>query len=344
MRLKGIRKDAHGIRAYVRVGSVQKEKRFPFETPLKTIHAWRDETRVTLRKGQPAKIGSGTIAADVARYLLQVKSMPTYAQRADHLALWLAALGPHTLRSVLTPDRIREVLHAWRGSGLSAATCNKRRSALMHLFSVLDGKDARNPVRAVPKFQVTDPMPRGRDPHVIDAALLKAPICRTRACARVMLWTGMRPVELARAKPEDVDLERRIVIVRTAKGGRVRVVPLTDQGIDAWREFAAAGCWEEPDNSTPTKKRNQPRKHLQKRIPDMAPMGRLLKQWTGMPDLRIYDLRHSYGTALARAQTRLDVIGSLMGHSTLDLTRRYTLAAVTPDALEATKRLGVKRG
>lgn len=250
--------------------------------------------------------------------------MSTVEERARHLTLWKAALGAYVPRADITSADIRTVLQDWRLNGLSAATCNKRRTALMHLWSVLDGKGASNPVRDVRKFRVSDPVPRGHDPHAIDAKLKAAPRCRSRACCRVMLWTGMRPVELQRAQPDDVNFTTRTAVVRTAKGGRTRVIGLTPQAVAAWREFEDADCWQD--------------------MPQAAPMNRLLKKWTGIGELRVYDLRHSYGTALARRQTRLDVIGSLMGHSTLELTKRYTLAAVTPDAAAATKKLAVKAG
>lgn len=249
--------------------------------------------------------------------------MPTYAERVRHLDLWLAELGAHTKRSDVTVGDIRAVLQQWRASGLEPATCNKRRTALMHLWSVLDGKGASNPVRGVKKFRAADPLPRGRDPHVIDAALKARPASRTRACCRVLLWTGMRPVELDRAQPEDVDLKQKTAIVRTAKGGRTRVIPLTSQAVSAWKEFDRLECWGN--------------------VPQAAPMNRLLKRWTGL-ELRIYDLRHSYGTALAMRETRLDVIGALMGHSTLELTKRYTLAALSAGAQSATRKLARKAG
>lgn len=317
--MAGIKKDRYGLRAYVKVGHVQREKRFPAGTPLKTLQAWRDEARVALRKMHPPTGLQGTLADDVVRYLAQVRSMPTYEQRSSHLALWKAALGAGTVRSTITAADIRTVLQTWRAEH-GPATCNKRRSALMHLYSVLDGKGASNPVRDVPKFTEPPPLPRGRDPHAIDKLLKAAAPGRIRACCRVMLWTGMRPFELQQAQRDDIDLEHGTAIVRTAKGGRVRVIPLTPQAISAWKEFSREGCWGH--------------------VPQAAPMGRWLKQKTGIADLRVYDLRHSYGTALARRETRLDVIGSLMGHSTLELTKRYTLAALSPDALAATARLG----
>lgn len=319
---KGIRRDRYGLRAYVKVGGVQREKRFAPDTSLKTIAAWRDEMRVSLRAIKQQAPASGTLAADLRRYLRQVSAMPTFEQRRQHLEAWMDELGAATLRHTITPEQIRAVLQAWRAR-FGPATCNKRRTALMHLWTVLDGKGARNPVRDVGKFRVEDPVPRGRDPHTIDAALLTAQHSRSRAACRVMLWTGARPEELNRAVPDDWDHASRTLVLRTAKGGRTRVIPLTDQATDALVEFDNEDAWQ--------------------RVPKAAPLGRWLKLRAGIPGLRVYDLRHSYGTALARRGTRLDVIAALMGHSTLELTRRYTLAAVTPDAAEATAKLAQKR-
>lgn len=320
---EGIRRDRYGYRVYVKVGNLQREKRYPPEASIKTMQAWRDETKVALRKLPSDAPIPGTLRADVDRYLLQVRAMPTYAERARHLELWIAALGAHRSRHELTAADIRAVLHDWRAKRLEPATCNKRRTALMHLWTVLDGKGASNPVRDVPKFAVNDPLPRGRDPHAIDALLKKAPRCRSRAACRVLLWTGMRPAELQRAEPEDLSLTHHFVIARTAKGGRTRTIPLTTQAESAWREFDRADTWH--------------------RVPQWAPLNVWLKRRTRLP-IRVYDLRHSYGTALARRGARLDVIGSLMGHSTLELTRRYTLAAITPDAATATAKLARAAG
>lgn len=320
--MTGVKADRWGLRAYVKVRNIQREKRFPRGTAARTIRAWQDETRTALRRTYIPPSDVRTFEQDVTRYLAQVRTMPTFAQRERHLELWTRALGGEVSRSAITKDQIRTVLQTWRAEH-GPATCNKRRSALMHLWSVLDGKGASNPVRDVPKFPEPQPLPRGKDPHSIDAALLKSARGRIRACCRVLLWTGMRPYELQQAQPDDVDLTLKTLIVRTAKGGRVRVIPLTSQAVAAWKEFDREDCWG--------------------RVPQAAPMGRWLKSKTGLLDLRVYDLRHSYGTALAKRATRLDVIGSLMGHSTLELTKRYTLAALSADALSATSRLSVKK-
>jgi hypothetical protein len=58
--LRGIIKSGGGFRAFVKVGNIQREKRFPAETSLKVMQNWRDETRLALRKtkAMPAQAGS----------------------------------------------------------------------------------------------------------------------------------------------------------------------------------------------------------------------------------------------------------------------------------------------
>lgn len=324
--MKGVGRRGKKLRVYVSVGTGptrrQKETSFPVGTSAETIKKWRGKTYAELLAKQPLTGDAGSLHADAQRYLGQVKAMPTYDQRRAHIQWWVDTLGATTPTLELTAEPIRTALQQLMVDGMGAATCNKRRTALMHLFSTLYGKGARNPVRDVPKFRAPDALPRGHDPHVIDAALKAAAKCRSRAACRVMLWTGLRPVELDRAEPDDYNHALKTLTVRTAKGGRVRVLPLTDQAVSALREFEDADGWH--------------------RVPQAAPLGKWIKKATGL-NLRVYDLRHSYGTALARRQTRLDVIGSLLGHSTLELTRRYTLAAVTPDARSATDRLETEK-
>lgn len=59
--MKGIRREPSGFRAYVKVGTVQRHKRYPPETSLKTMQAWRDEARVALRKRLPKPAQAGSL-------------------------------------------------------------------------------------------------------------------------------------------------------------------------------------------------------------------------------------------------------------------------------------------
>jgi len=44
----------------------------------------------------------------------------------------------------------------------------------------------------------------------------------------------------------------------------------------------------------------------------------------GVPERRLHDLRHSAATALLLADVDLATAGAMLGHSRVDMTRRYT--------------------
>ena len=102
---------------------------------------------------------AGTFANDAARYLLAVSAMPTYSERCKHIALWMDEFGQRW-RGTIRTDEIDAVLNQWLREGLAASTVKHRRTALLHLWHRLDGKDAANPVRR--SLVPTEPEPELR--------------------------------------------------------------------------------------------------------------------------------------------------------------------------------------
>ena len=80
---KGIYRDQWGIAATVKVGRIQREKRFSSDAGLKEIKNWQGDTRTALRKLAPTT-GRGTFAADVSQGPLggQVAPPPPGGNRA----------------------------------------------------------------------------------------------------------------------------------------------------------------------------------------------------------------------------------------------------------------------
>src|SRR6185436_8803976 len=133
---------------------------------------WRHDERSTLRAQQ---LGvdvdlpqSGSLQADVRDYLALVTEMPTLDQRTYDLGCWVQALGAERPRRGLKARELTTVLNDWKASGLTAGTCNRRRTALMHLWHRLDGKSAPNPLRDVPRFREPDALPRGRSYKLLE--------------------------------------------------------------------------------------------------------------------------------------------------------------------------------
>ena len=80
---EGVYRDQYGLAATVKVNGIQREKRYPRDTGLRTIQAWRAETRgslVTLPKA-----AKHTLEHDAGRYLHHPGRLPPVRERASQL-------------------------------------------------------------------------------------------------------------------------------------------------------------------------------------------------------------------------------------------------------------------
>lgn len=321
-------------RAYVRVRGTLYTKRFdPSIVSITDMKDWRAAKRVevlaALQRTQPA---SGSFGKDVETYLKAVQAMPTYAEREYHLNAWLDALGRTRARASITSDEIRAALQQWRltgkdGAPLSESACNHRRTALMHLYTVLDGKAAANPVKDVPRFREPDPEPRGVSYAVLRKILKAMPESKTKARVRVLMWTGLPPASLKQIRPEDVRWSDSCVYVprrRKGKGTKGRMLPLLP---DALKAFKALARWDAFGPFSVDALR-----HSLHRACEAA----------GVEPIRAYDLRHSFGSAAYQASGDIRAVQALLDHSDVKLTERYTLSAVAArveSALESMRKV-----
>lgn len=311
---RGITQTAAGFRLNLRIkGRGLWQKRYPPSTPLETLEKELATARLRLKADAGRIATPGTLAGDVTRYL-ETYSGPGKAERERHLDLWIDALGKTTWRALITREDIAKVLADWKTAGLAADTCNKRRTALLALYHALDGKGASNPVREVPKFRTPAALPRGLAYAAIERALRKLPKCKTRARLRVMAYTGIRHGQLMALTPADWDHKRHVLTVpgtEKGRGTKPYVLPLSPPAQDALKAFDALEAWGKFA---------------------YAPMARMWKAAAAAaklpPGTKPYDLRHSFGTAIYRATGDLKITKELMGHSSIHVTERYTLAAV----------------
>jgi integrase len=124
------------------------------------------------------------------------------------------------------------VLENWRLQGLAASTVNHRRTALQHLWTVLNGRNNPNPVRDVPKQQEPEPAVRALPYTQIEAILAALPDVgqglsgkardgdsKTKARLRVMAYTGIPAAQLRRLKPEHIDWDAGTMRVSARRKG-----------------------------------------------------------------------------------------------------------------------------
>jgi integrase len=252
-----------------------------------------------------------TFAADVPRYL----KLQAHLASADTLRFimdrWIARVGPKG-RHRITPDDIRHARNAWLAEGLAAATINNMVGALRTLYRVLDGPRAESPADGIKALPVPrKPIYSVSDAQVmaIDAELQRREraygfSAKTRARFRVLVSTGKRPSELMRAEPRDVDLERRIWLVRDGKGGWSPGVFLNDDMMAAWRLFIAADAF-------------GPFNH--------GSFARVLRAAGWPANVRVYNARHATWIAAVERGADMADVQQGAGHKNLRTTvRHYT--------------------
>jgi len=251
--------------------------------------------------------------------------MPTFRERRRHVELWIAEFG-HRRRDTITTADIDEVLSGWLIDGLAASTVKHRRTALLHLWHRLDGKDAATPVRRSLVPAEPEPEPRGLPYSLVQDLLDAMPeqgqgvkgrtrdsASKTKARLTLMAYTGLPPRTIMRLRPRDVRWDAGAVFIqgrRKGKGTKGQTIPLTSAGLEALRRFDELDCWGAFSTSSAWKSFQRACAKLE------------------LTGLRPYDLRHSFGTAVYAATGDLRATQQLLGHASRTTTDRYTLAAV----------------
>jgi integrase/recombinase XerD len=129
---------------------------------------------------------------------------------------------------------------------------------------------------------------------------------------------GLRCGELLSLKPEHVDSNRKVLIIKQAKGKKDRIAPLSDKLIEILRSYyvvykPAVYLFEGMKSGEPYDARS-----LQNVIKSATAKAGIKKPVT------LHWLRHSYATHLLEAGTDLRYIQEILGHSSSKTTEIYT--------------------
>jgi integrase len=327
----GIRRTPQGWQAYVHLRSGYRSKRFAPDATLTSMKAWRQEQRIREKLGAALPAPDSTLREDIRHYLEQIRTMPTLRYRRDDLALWLNVFGPDRDRRTITAGEIRAQLETWRAAGYAASTCNHRRTALMHLFTVLDGKSAPNPVRDVPRYTEELGPPRALSQAAIAAVLRELPTSQTRARLELMAYTGWPPAQIMRLRPEDIDWNRAVFVQarRKGRGAAGAWLPLLPAAWRALKAFKRLGCWGAYSTSSA---RRSFRLAAQKAAASRRTPKAIRAE---LADVTPYQLRHSFLTLVAGITRDDRAVKVLAQHADIRQTHRYTEATADPRAVAA---------
>lgn len=169
------------------------------------------------------------------------------------------------------------------------------------------------------RLKLPDILPRAIDPDDIRRLLSVKMRVRDRALILLLLRTGMRIGELLKTKISHINImEQKILIYKGEKNQVGRVVCFSDDAMEALREWLVT--------------REGDREYLfysqgRQRITYTAVRDFFIKYLReaglGHKGYKLHYLRHTFATDLLNAGMRLECLQQLMGHSSIEITRRY---------------------
>lgn len=336
---------------YVKRDGRLRPKRFPRDATLEQLQQFvdgfkKESDRIHEERRKLQADEAGTLAADVSRYLQlkTVKAMPSYIDRTRELQKWVDAMGTRARPSITARD-IDEQLQAFLDSGLSGSTVNKLRTALMSLWVKLDGRGAANPVRETREFpeaaeeargqayqlllRILDAVPdRARPIKGVKGSTKRGSLSKVRL--EIFVWTGMTPKQIGMLTPDHFSIEGKwYTSPRRQKGKQARFPrpvirkPMTADAVRAFKRFHELKAYGPFDRRslrhTWLRAVRNAEKELQQELEN--PNFKL-------PRIRLYDIRHSFGTELFKRTKNLRLVGEMLDHSSERTTRRYALGAV----------------
>ncbi len=169
------------------------------------------------------------------------------------------------------------------------------------------------------RIKVPDALPRAMDPLDVKRLLAVIENIRDRAMILVLLRTGMRIGELLRTRVSDVRLpERKILLWVGEKNRTGRVVYLSEDVCEALR------AWDQKrEAQKPLLFYAQGRGSMSYTGARIVFCKYLQKANLSHKGYSLHCLRHTCATQLLNAGMRLECLQQLLGHSTVEQTRRY---------------------
>jgi site-specific recombinase XerD len=177
-----------------------------------------------------------------------------------------------------------------------------------------------NPVKANCRLRVPRPLPRALREEQVDQFFDVIKTKRDWAIFRLMLRCGLRVEEVANLSLGDIDIKQRRIMVVNGKGGKDRVVYISDDAVNgllaylklrSHRRVKKVFLVEKGDyTGQPISVRG-----IQKRMEYYA-------QKTGLK-ISCHHLRHTMATQLLNADAEVESIQDLLGHNWISTTQRY---------------------
>jgi integrase len=241
------------------------------------------------------------------------------------------ALG-HLPLGTITPLQVEDIKNRLEGKALAPSTVKAvlgligKVYSLMKRWGVYDGP---SPVQSV-RVKIPD----NKRHRFLSAEQARGLLSALRAIndtagqvAMMSLYTGMRAGEIMALKGQDIDLERGLARIKNTKNGKDRTVFLHQDVIAMLRRI----------NPLPGRPVFRELKSARQVGDIFARVVEALELNAGCSDRRdrivFHSLRHTFASLMVMQGKDLYLVGTLLGHSTPQMTKRY--AHLAPETQRA---------
>lgn len=301
-------------------GSIGEERSLDYRDYESKRRALNQVLKKLSGKKLPGKEHIGGYIRHKYRCNFNPKTLLTTFTTVEFFVNFLKQTGKSHLEQITRHDLEAFIEHE-QDRGLKISTVRTRLAQLRAFIDFLTEVGVVDPsvLGRKMRLKVPESLPRSIDPEDVNRLLSVRGNSRDRAMILVLLRTGMRIGELLNTKVSDVNLrEQKIMIYEGAKNRRGRVVYFTDDARDALKAWL---------------RERDPEKHHLFYAQGRSTMtygtarvrfNRYLQQArVSHKGYSLHCLRHTYATELLNARMQLQCLQALLGHSNIEMTRRY---------------------
>ena len=241
-----------------------------------------------------------------------------YLNVIRHYVLWL-----NVALEQAGVDKIEDYIDYLHQKRMQPASINLYLAIIRVFYNYLkyeENIELVNPVKANCRLRVPKPLPRALREEQIHRLFDVIKSKRDWAMFRLMLRCGLRVEEVAHLSLGDIDLKQRRIMVLDGKGGKDRVVYISDDAADGLIAYL------------------KQRSHLRVKKVFLVEKGdykgqsisvrgiqKRMEYYAKKTGLKIscHHLRHTMATELLNADAQVESIQDLLGHNWISTTERY---------------------
>ena len=222
-----------------------------------------------------------------------------------------------------TPEKVDMYIDHLLRKRMNPASINLYLAIIRVFYDYLkyeENVDLINPVNRNRRLRVPRPLPRSLRDQEVEKLFGAIKNKRDIAMFKLMLRCGLRVEEVSNLTLGVIDLKRRKLIVQQGKGGKDRVVYISNDARDALTAYLKLRSSNRTKRVFLVEKGTYKGqaisvRGIQKRIEYYAKKTRI--------NVSCHRLRHTMATQLLNAEAEVETIQDLLGHNWITTTQRY---------------------